>query len=149
MKNLLSGSTALKLPSIVLCLCLQTFTWANAQVGLSSAEFPEPSADDLALIEGAIDIHTHLDPDSFGPYSRQAVRALDVLDMAERARDASMRGFVVKQHYDQTAQLAYLAKNLRPLTRIFWMSVSDNPGANIQQFQIQPSHITTSDTPLR
>ena len=69
----------------------------------------------------AIDIHTHLDPDSFGPHSSQAARALDVVDMARRARNAGMRGFVIKQHYDQTAQLAYLARKAVPDVEVFGM----------------------------
>jgi hypothetical protein len=73
----------------------------------------------------AIDIHTHLDPDSFGPHSNQARRALDVVDMARRARSAGMRGFVIKQHYDQTAQLAYLARKAVPDVEVFGMLCSN------------------------
>jgi hypothetical protein len=73
----------------------------------------------------AIDIHTHLDPDSFGPNSRQAARSLDVIDMARRARSAGMRGFVIKQHYDQTAQLAYLARKAVPGVEVFGMLCSN------------------------
>jgi len=73
------------------------------------------------LLRDVIDIHTHLDPDSFGPHSRQAARALDIVDMARRARSAGMRGFVIKQHYDQTAQLAYLARKAVPDVEVFGM----------------------------
>ncbi|ODP36375.1 hypothetical protein BFL28_06145 [Sphingomonas turrisvirgatae] len=80
---------------------------------------PPPTAADRALLRGAIDIHTHLDPDSFGPHSAQARRALDVIEMANRAKKAGMRGFVIKQHYDQSAQLAYLASKLVPGVEVF------------------------------
>ena len=73
----------------------------------------------------AIDIHIHLDPDSFGPHSNQAARALDVVDMARRARSAGMRGFVIKQHYDQTAHLAYLARKAVPDVEVFGMLCSN------------------------
>src|SRR6187549_1972658 len=87
---------------------LMGITTATAQVVLSKQEFPTPGAADRALLKDAIDIHAHLDPDSFGVHSAQAARALDVMDMAKHARKLRMRGFVIKQHYDQTAQLAYV-----------------------------------------
>lgn len=86
-----------------------------------AASFPRPSRAARALMRGAIDIHVHLDPDSFGPHSSQTTRSLDVLDMARRARDAGMRGFVVKQHYDQTAQLAYLVRKEVPGIEVYGM----------------------------
>jgi hypothetical protein len=79
----------------------------------------EISAADRALLRGAIDIHVHLDPDSFGPHSAQAARALDVIDMARRAEAAGVRGFVAKQHYDQTAGIAYLAHKEVPAVEVF------------------------------
>jgi hypothetical protein len=82
-------------------------------------QLPPPTAADRALLKDAIDIHAHLDPDSFGPHSAQASRALDVIEMAERAKKAGMRGFVIKQHYDQTAQLAYLTSKAVPGVEVF------------------------------
>src|SRR5690606_18840180 len=78
------------------------------QVGSPLGELPPVTETDRALLKGAIDIHTHLDPDSFGPHSVQAKRELDVVENAKRAKESGMRGFVIKQHYDQTAQLAYI-----------------------------------------
>lgn len=92
-----------------------------AQATRPSSSFPRPSRAARALLRDAIDIHTHLDPDSYGPNSRQAARALDVVDMARRAKQAGMRGFVIKQHYDQTAQLAYLARKAVPDIEVFGM----------------------------
>ncbi|HWL47247.1 MAG TPA: DUF6282 family protein [Sphingomonadaceae bacterium] len=80
---------------------------------------PPPSTADLRLLAHAIDIHAHLDPDSFGPHSVQAQRALDVIDMARKAKQAGMHGFVVKQHYDQTAGIAYLANKVVPGIEVF------------------------------
>ncbi len=102
-------------------LALATSTASYAQQKASPSDFPKPSRAARALLRGAIDVHTHLDPDSFGPHSRQAARALDVVDMARRARAAGMRGFVIKQHYDQTAQLAYLARKAVPEVEVFGM----------------------------
>ena len=41
--------------------------------------------------------------------------------MARRAKTAGMHGFVIKQHYDQTAQLAYLARKAVPEVEVFGM----------------------------
>jgi hypothetical protein len=96
-------------------------TIAGAQTLLAAEKLPRPSAADRALLAHAIDIHAHLDPDSFGAHSSQAARALDVIDMARRAQKAGMRGFVIKQHYDQTAQLAYLTRKAVPGIEAFGM----------------------------
>jgi hypothetical protein len=71
---------------------------------------------DPALI-GAIDLHAHLDPDGYGP-GRNG-RSLDVFDLAELAQAAGMRGFVIKQHYDQSADSAYLVRKLYPDLEVF------------------------------
>lgn len=92
---------------------------ATAQVTIAPEELPQPSAEDRALLKDAIDVHAHLDPDSYGAHSAQAARSLDVVDMAQRAKDAGMTGFVIKQHYDQTAQLAYLASKVVPGVEAF------------------------------
>ncbi len=85
---------------------------AHAQPGESAAEVP----DDQILI-GALDLHAHLDPDGYGPFN--AGRSIDVLDLAELAQAAGMRGFVIKQHYDQSADSAYLVRKLYPDLEVF------------------------------
>jgi hypothetical protein len=72
---------------------------------------------DDAALRGAIDIHAHLDPDGYGPGHNG--RSLDVLDMARLAEEAGMRGFVIKQHYDQSADSAYLVRKLHPELEVF------------------------------
>jgi hypothetical protein len=72
------------------------------------------------VLKGAIDMHAHLDPDSNGPSYGQAARSLDVLDMAKRASESGMRGFVIMgEHMDDTAQLAYLVRKLYPNLEVF------------------------------
>jgi hypothetical protein len=65
-----------------------------------------PSVDqhltDPALI-GAIDLHAHSDPDS---YPRQ----WDGFDVARLAKDRGLRGVVLKNHYTETAGLAFLVR---------------------------------------
>src|SRR5687767_5072983 len=106
-------------------VALATGAGSYAQAVRPAESAPKPSRAARALLRDAIDIHTHLDPDSFGPHSSQAARSLDVIDMARRARSAGMRGFVIKQHYDQTAQLAYLARKEVPGVEVFGMMCSN------------------------
>jgi len=69
------------------------------------------------VLRGALDLHAHLDPDGFGPGG--SGRSLDALELARLAREAGMRGFVIKQHYDQTADSAYLVRQIYPDLEIF------------------------------
>lgn len=78
----------------------------------------DPVAQDPAL-QGAIDLHAHQDPDSNGPSYGQAARSLDAIDLLKRAKAAGMRGFVIKQHLDQTAGLAYYIRKLYPDMEVF------------------------------
>lgn len=121
MSNITSNITRRKFVGMGAGLALVTSAASYARVTRPAASFPRPSRAARALLRDAMDIHTHLDPDSFGPHSRQAARALDVVDMARRVRSAGMRGFVIKQHYDQTAQLAYLARKAVPDVEAFGM----------------------------
>ena len=81
--------------------------------------WPTPTDADLRLVRDALDIHTHLDPDSAGAHSSQQPRSIDVIDAAKRAKALGMRGFVIKQHYDQSAQLAYVVRKEVPGVEVF------------------------------
>jgi len=63
---------------------------------------PDQHLTDPALI-GAIDLHAHHDPDSYP-------RELDAFDVAKLARDRGLRGVVLKNHWTETAGLAYLVR---------------------------------------
>jgi hypothetical protein len=78
----------------------------------------DPAPQDPALRD-AIDLHAHQDPDSFGPSYGQAARSLDALDLYARAKASGMRGFVIKEHLDQSAGLAYYMRKLHPDMEIF------------------------------
>src|SRR5688572_12429838 len=82
---------------------------------LTAAAQNAPVAD--PALKGAIDMHSHLDPDGFGP-GRNG-RNMDVLDMAKLAKEAGMRGYVIKMHYDQSADDAYLVRTLYPDLDVF------------------------------
>src|SRR4029077_6030320 len=61
---------------------------------------------------GAIDIHVHSAPDN-------VPRSLDGLEVAALARARGMRAIVLKNHYDPTAGLAYLARKAAPGLEVF------------------------------
>jgi Family of unknown function (DUF6282) len=86
--------------------------------GRANYSLSDPVPQDPAL-QGAIDMHAHQDPDSNGPSYGQAARSVDAIDLAKRAKAAGMRGFVIKQHLDQTAGLAYYMRKLNPDMEIF------------------------------
>jgi hypothetical protein len=85
----------------VLAISLATMTASFAR------QQPATTNDPAALLRGAIDIHVHSDPDN-------VPRSIDGLDAATMARASGMRGIVLKNHYDPTAGLAFLARKLVP-----------------------------------
>ena len=83
----------------------------SALAVLVTGRSPQAAID--RALNGAIDIHAHGDPDSYGP------RRVDGLDLAKMARDGGMRGFVFKQHYESSAGLAYLIRKEVPGVEVF------------------------------
>ena len=90
-----------------------------------------PSVDkhlsDPALI-GAIDLHAHSDPDSYP-------RSWDGFEVAKLAQERGMRGVVLKNHWTETAGLAYLVrKYATPGFEVFGAVSLDTPvgGVNPQ-----------------
>jgi hypothetical protein len=65
-----------------------------------------------AALRGTIDIHVHSDPDN-------VPRSLDGLEAARLALAKGMRGIVLKNHYDPTAGLAFLARKTAPGLEVF------------------------------
>ena len=89
--------------SIVACLLCGGLGTAAQQAGRS---------DGTDLLAGTIDVHVHADPDSLP-------RAMDGLEVAALARARGMRGIVLKNHYESTAGLAYLARKAAPGLEVF------------------------------
>jgi hypothetical protein len=70
------------------------------------ARKPQPSVDQhLAdpVLKGAIDIHAHFGPDSYG-------RQWDAFEIAKLAQARGMRGAVFKNHWSESAGLAWLIR---------------------------------------
>ena len=72
----------------------------------------QPANDADQLLRGAIDVHVHSDPDN-------VPRSLDGIEAAKQARLKGMRAIVLKNHYDPTAGLAYLARKEAPGLEVF------------------------------
>jgi len=66
----------------------------------------------FAQLQGVVDIHCHQDPDS-------VPRSIDAIDLARLAKQAGMRGLVLKNHYESTASLAYVVRKLVPGLDVF------------------------------
>ena len=83
---------------------------ARADAGSPGQRGAAPDA--TSLLAGAIDIHVHSSPDN-------VARSVDALEVAKLAHDKGMRAIVLKNHYDPTAGLAYLARKAVPGIEIF------------------------------
>jgi hypothetical protein len=104
--NQAAGRTRRRRALLILSCALAA---AGATVAQRQAATPN---DDAGLLRGTIDIHVHSDPDN-------VPRSIDGLDAAAQARDRGMRGLVLKNHYDPTAGLAFLARKQTPGLEVF------------------------------
>jgi hypothetical protein len=84
--------------------------WAASAVAIGLAA--QQPADNAQLLRGTIDIHVHSDPDN-------VPRSVNGLEAAKLARANGMRGIVLKNHYDSTAGLAFLARKEAPGLEVF------------------------------
>jgi quinoprotein glucose dehydrogenase len=85
---------------------------ATAMVAKPAGQNAQPAGQAVDLLRGTIDIHVHSDPDN-------VPRSIDGIDAAKLARSKGMRGIVLKNHYDPTAGLAYLARKEAPGLEVF------------------------------
>ena len=81
-------------------------------VGIAGPAGQTGTPQETDLLRGTIDIHVHSDPDN-------VPRSVDGLEAARQARARGMRGVVLKNHYDPTAGLAYLARKETPGLEVF------------------------------
>jgi hypothetical protein len=63
-------------------------------------------------LDGVIDIHVHVAPDS-------TPRSIDAIDLARLAQSRGMRAVVIKNHYEPTASTAYLVHKIVPGILVF------------------------------
>src|SRR5215468_10630961 len=67
--------------------------------------------DDAPSLEGVIDIHAHVAPETS---LLNFKRAFDAIEAAQIARISGMRGIVLKEHNTETASWAYLVSQMVP-----------------------------------
>lgn len=82
--------------TMVRCLITLLAIWPLLQTSVATAQ-----------IEGAIDLHVHSAPDS-------VPRALTAIETAQTARRHGMRAVMYKNHFVETASLAYLVSQVVP-----------------------------------
>jgi len=63
-------------------------------------------------LAGVIDIHVHSAPDS-------VPRSIDAITLARMAKERGMRALVLKNHYEPTASLAYVVREVVPGIEVF------------------------------
>jgi len=85
---------------------------AQLAAALALLATPALAQSDAITLKGAIDIHVHQDPDS-------APRAIDADDAARQAKAAGMRAVVLKNHWAETASLAYMVRKMVPGIEVF------------------------------
>jgi len=83
-----------------------------AAAALVLLAMPAAAQNDAISLKGAVDIHVHQDPDS-------APRAIDADDVARQAKAAGMRAVVLKNHWEDTASLAYMVRKMVPGIEVF------------------------------
>jgi hypothetical protein len=86
---------------------------AVGQRGEAAQQGGAPAQDPAArALDGAVDIHVHSYPDD-------RERSLDGIEATLFARAQGMRGLVLKNHYDPTGGLAFLARKQVPGIEVF------------------------------
>jgi len=63
-------------------------------------------------LNGVIDLHVHSGPDSMP-------RSIDAVDIVRSAKQRGLRAVVLKNHFEPTASLAYVAAKLNPGIQVF------------------------------
>jgi hypothetical protein len=120
----LAATAALSLPVLRLAV-------PGTGVFASGSGAAQPAAD--AVLEGTIDIHVHSDPDSFA-------RSLDGLEAARLAQASGMRAIVLKNHFDPTAGLAFLARQQARGLDVFGGVVLNRPVGGVNPAAVE--HMT-------
>ena len=97
----------------VVCLAATLLSGTAAGQRGGAGQGAGPARDPAAhALDGAFDIHVHSYPDDRD-------RSLDGIEATLIARAQGMRGLVLKNHYDPTAGLAYLARKQVPGIEVF------------------------------
>ena len=90
-------------------------------------------------LDGVIDIHAHTAPDS-------VPRSIDAIDLARLAESRGMRAIVFKNHYEPTADVAYLVHKVVPGIEVFGgidlnLSVGGMNPAAVEKMALTTGHL--------
>jgi hypothetical protein len=80
--------------------------WTAFNTPTNNKDNPRPTVDmhlTDPVLQGAIDLHAHHGPDSYPRYG-------DALEIAQLMQQRGMRGAVFKNHWQETASIAYLVR---------------------------------------
>jgi len=98
------------------------------------ARKPKPSVDQHLtdpILTGSIDLHAHYGPDS---YDRQ----WDAFEIAKLAKERGMRGIVLKNHWTESAGLAWMArKYATPGFEVFGAVALDSPVGGVNPMAVR------------
>ena len=92
-------------------MLFKQFGWVWMALLLLPASMSGQS-DSAVNLNGAFDFHVHQGPDSVD-------RAIDADDLARLAKKMGMRGMVMKNHWEDTAALAYMVRKEVPGIELF------------------------------
>lgn len=81
-------------------------------------------------LEGVIDVHAHVDPETIP-------RSVDAMDLARLARKEGMRGVVFKNHFVPTAPLAFLVGREVPGIEVFGGVALNRPVGGINPAAVE------------
>jgi hypothetical protein len=123
---ILVTSALLLLPALALC-------------GRTIAAQPAAGTGGYRLLQDAVDVHLHIDPDT----ETSSVDAMDIARM-KFARQQGMRGFVIKNHHEATASVAYLIRREIPGVEAFGSVV-----LNFKQGGLNPAIVEYLATGLK
>jgi hypothetical protein len=96
-----------KVSAACLCAVIAALGPGHARVASQAA-----AAEEQRLSTGAIDIHVHHLPDD-------RPRSIDAIGVAKLAQSRGMRAIVLKNHYESTAGLAWVVRNVVPGIEVF------------------------------
>jgi len=89
------------------------------------------------IMHGAIDMHVHFGPDMPPARDIRVARRLDALGTARQAREAGMRGVVLKSHHWPTGALARTIQPLVPEVALFGTVVLNYSIGGLNPFAIE------------
>ena len=84
---------------------------------------------DIELIKGAIDIHLHAGPSVFP-------RLMDAVEAANSAKDAEMRGIVIKHHHTPTVDRSYFVHKAVPEVEVLGGVVLNYSAGGLNPFAV-------------